>query len=266
MSLRDNTIYLQESPIESENKIQFIPGIHSVKESLANSRDSILELWVTRGKRSAKIKAIVNLADKNDIPVFEKDRTVLDRVLPGTNHQGITALIRSFEYTDINSLVISFQKKKGKNLLIAIDHITDEGNLGAILRSAAFFGVHGIILPRDRSAKVSGGVIKRSSGGYAHVPVSLVVNLGRTIDLLNKEGFWIIGASGGGKQTIYNFDWDRDILLVLGNEEKGLSPSILKRCHQVLSIPSQGNIDALNVSVAAGVILSEITRQRGHAS
>lgn len=129
------------------------------------------------------------------------------------------------------------------------------------MRTAAFFGVHGLILPRDRSAKVSEGAIKRSSGGYVHVPVCLVVNLGRTIDLLNREGFWVIGTSGKGKQSIYEFDWKRDILLVLGNEEKGIGPSILNRCHQILKIPSCGHINALNVSVAAGVILSEITRQ-----
>ena len=155
---------------------------------------------------------------------------------------------------------------RGKNLFVAIDHITDEGNLGAILRTSAFFGVNGIILPKDRSAKVTEGVIKRSSGGYAHVPVSLVVNLGRAIDMFNESGFWIIGTSGTGRETIYEFDWRGDILLVLGNEEKGVSPSILKRCHQILKIPSRGNIEALNVSVATGVILSEIIRQRSHAT
>lgn len=167
-----------------------------------------------------------------------------------------------FEYTDINSIISLARKNKERTVLIAVDHITDEGNLGGILRTAAFFGADGLILPKDRSAKVSGAVIKRSSGGYAHVPISLVVNLGRAIDLLDKEGFWVIGTSGKGEETIYQFDWKRDLLLVLGNEEKGISPSILKRCHQVLKIPSHGNIDALNVSVATGVILSEITRQR----
>ncbi|MGD9158669.1 MAG: 23S rRNA (guanosine(2251)-2'-O)-methyltransferase RlmB [Desulfobacteraceae bacterium] len=245
----------------SKNKIQFIPGIHSVKECIGNNRGSILELWMARGKTSARIKEIIGLAQKQRIPIFEKDSSVLDSVLPGTNHQGIAALIESFEYTDFNTLVNSSGKTKGRTLFIAVDHITDEGNLGAILRTAAFFGVHGIILPKDRSAKVSGGVIKMSSGGYAHVPVSLVVNLGRAIDTLNEAGFWIIGTSGTVKETIYEFDWRGNILLVLGNEEKGVSPSILKRCHQILKIPSNGSIDALNVSVATGIILSEITRQ-----
>lgn len=249
----------------TKNKIQLISGIHSVKESILNSRGSIFEIWTSRGRTSSRIKEIINLAGKYNIPVFEKDSSILDSVLPGTNHQGIAALIEGFEYTDIKHMIKSSHSTKGRTLFMAIDHITDEGNLGAIVRTAAFFGVNGIILPKDRSAKISEGVIKRSSGGYAHVPVSLVVNLGRAIDMLNEAGFWIIGTSGAGKETIHEFDWRGDILLVLGNEEKGISPSILKRCHQTLKIPSRGNIDALNVSVAAGVILSEITRQKGHA-
>ena len=246
----------------TKNNIHLVPGIHSVKESIINNRGSIFEIWISKGKKSARVKEIVNIAQKHNIPIFEKDISILDTILPGTNHQGIAALIESFEYTDIKYFISSSHITKGNTLLLAIDHITDEGNLGAILRTAAFFGVNGIILPKDRSAKISEGVIKRSSGGYAHVPVSLVVNLGRAIDMLNEEGFWIIGTSGTGRDTIYEFDWRGNILLVLGSEEKGISPSILKRCHQVLKIPSRGNIDALNVSVATGVILSEIIRQK----
>lgn len=251
--------------MESKNKIQLIPGIHSVKESIINNRGGIFEIWIDQEKASVRIKEIISLAQKHDIPVFEKNSSILDSILPGTNHQGIAALIERFEYTDIKDLIVTSHRTRGRTLLLAIDHITDDGNLGAILRTSAFFGVNGIILPKDRSAKISEGVIKRSSGGYAHVPVSLVVNLGRTIDLLNQEGFWIIGTSGTGKDAIYKFDWRGDILLVLGSESKGISQSILKRCHQILKIPSSGNIDTLNVSVAAGVILSEITRQRNHA-
>lgn len=248
----------------TKNKIRLIPGIHSVRESILNNRGSILELWIARGRTSARIKEIIDLAERHNIPVFEKDISILDTVLPGTNHQGTAALIEGFEYRDLKNLIGFTNSSRGKRVLIAIDHITDEGNLGAILRTAAFFGVHGIILPKDRSAKVSEGVIKRSSGGYAHVPVSLVVNLGRAVDMLDEEGFWIIGTSGTGKETIYDFDWKGDILLILGNEEKGIAPSILKRCHQTVNIPSSGNIDALNVSVANGIILSEIARQKRH--
>ncbi len=248
--------------MQTKSNIQFIPGIHSVREAIFNNRNSIVEIWVDHEKSSQRIKEITGLAEKHNIPVFEKDNSTLDMVLPGTNHQGIAALTEGFNYTELTDLINASTSLKGKRLFIAIDHITDEGNLGAILRTAAFFGVNGIIIPKDRSARVSGAVMKRSSGGHAHVPVSLVVNLGRAIEMLDESGFWIIGTSGEGKQTIYDFTFTGDILLILGNEEKGISPIILKRCHQTLKIPSSGKIDALNVSVAAGVVISEIMRQR----
>ncbi|NLD35735.1 MAG: 23S rRNA (guanosine(2251)-2'-O)-methyltransferase RlmB [Desulfatiglans sp.] len=251
--------------MQKNNQIQFIPGIHSVKEAILNNRNSIAEIWVDQEKTSQRIKELIALAEKHNIPVFEKDNATLNMVLPNTNHQGITALTEGFNYTELTDLINSSSSLKGKRLFLAIDHITDEGNLGAIIRTAAFFGVNGVIIPKDRSAKVSGAVMKRSSGGYNHVPVSLVVNLGRAIEQLDEAGFWIIGTSGDGKETIYDFKFNGDILLILGNEEKGISPVIFKRCHQTLNIPSSGKIHALNVSVAAGVVISEIMRQKQNA-
>jgi 23S rRNA (guanosine2251-2'-O)-methyltransferase len=251
--------------MQKNNQIQFVPGIHSVREAIFNNRGSIAEIWVERGKSSPRIREIIKLAERDSIPVLEKDNATLEMVLPNTNHQGIAALTEGFNYIELTDLVNSSTSLKGKRLFLAIDHITDEGNLGAIIRTAAFFGVNGIILPKDRSARVSGAVMKRSSGGHSHVPVSLVVNLGRAINELDDAGFWIIGTSGDGNETIYDFRFDGDILLILGNEEKGISPIVVKRCHQILSIPSSGKINALNVSVAAGVVISEIMRQRQNA-
>jgi 23S rRNA (guanosine2251-2'-O)-methyltransferase len=175
------------------------------------------------------------------------------------------ALAEKFTYSELDHLAnISF-KKKGEALIIALDHITDEGNLGALIRTAAFFGAHGLIIPKDRSASVTAKVLKRSSGACIYLPIARVVNMGRALDLLEKKGCWIIGASGESKESIYEFDWNRDLVLVLGNEQRGLSRSVRKRCHQEVSIPSLGHAESLNVSVASGVILSEIIRQRNAA-
>jgi 23S rRNA (guanosine2251-2'-O)-methyltransferase len=250
--------------MQAKSNIHFIPGIHSVREALLTGSNSIIEIWIDHEKSSQRIREIIGLAEKHNIPVFEKDNYTLDMVLPNINHQGITALTEGFNYTALTDLINGSTSLKGKRLFLAIDHITDEGNLGAILRTSAFFGVNGIIIPKDRSARVSVAVMKRSSGGHAHVPVSLAVNLGRAIEMLDNSGFWIIGTSGEAKETIYDFGFSGDILLILGNEEKGISPSVLKRCHQVLKIPPRGKINALNVSVAAGVVISEIMRQRSN--
>jgi len=172
------------------------------------------------------------------------------------------AVSGNFNYTDLERIIDFSLKSQGHSLLIAADHITDEGNLGALIRTAAFFGVHGLIIPKDRSASVTSRVLKRSSGAFLHLPIAQVVNMGRALDILEKKGFWIIGASGDGVESIYQFDWKRSLVLVLGNEQKGLSRAARKRCQQVVRIPSPGQVESLNVGVAAGVILSEIIRHR----
>jgi len=222
----------------------------------------IEELWIAEGKNSARIKEILRIADNKGIHVFFKKGPFLDNLLPGISHQGIVALTEKFSYINLDDLIDTSINRPGYALLIVADHITDEGNLGALIRAGAFFGSHGLILPKDRSAKVTQKVRKRSSGAYVHLPVAMVVNLSRALDILNKKGFWIIGAAGESAESIYQFDWGRDTVLILGSEDRGLSHSIRSRCHQMVSIPSSGRLDSLNVSVAGGIILSEIVRQR----
>jgi 23S rRNA (guanosine2251-2'-O)-methyltransferase len=187
---------------------------------------------------------------------------ILDMILPTIAHQGIVALAEQFTYFDIQYLIDVSTKEPGNALIVAADHITDEGNLGAIIRTAAFFGAHGLILPQNRSAKVTNKVRKRSSGAYLHLPIARVVNLGRILDNLNKKGFWIVGAAEESSHSIYQFDWNRDLILVLGSEDRGLSRAVRNRCHQIVCIPSSGPLGSLNVSVASGIILSEVVRQR----
>lgn len=204
------------------------------------------------------------MARDRAVPVRFKTRKELSRILPALSHQGIIALADAFLYSELDQLINLFiaRRRKEYGLLIGLDHITDEGNLGSLIRTAAFFGAQGLIIPKDRSARVSSRVFKRSSGALVYLPVARVVNLGRALDLLRKREFWIVGAAGGSPESIYQFDWNRDLVLVLGNEQKGLSPAARKRCHQLVGISSPGYGESLNVSVAAGVILSEIVRQR----
>lgn len=186
----------------------------------------------------------------------------LNDMLPDMSHQGIAALTGGFFYAELDDMINLSMNDKIYAILLAADHITDEGNMGAIIRTAAFFGVHGLIIPKDRSAVVTDRVIKRASGAHIHLPVSLVVNMGTTLDRLNKAGMWIVGATAESRETINAFDWNRDTVLILGSEDKGLTHSVRRRCHQLVSIPGAGKVESLNVSVACGVILSEIMRQR----
>ena len=221
------------------------------------------ELWIAEGKRSDRAKEILRLAGQRGIPVKFKKGTVIDALMTDITHQGLVAMAREFSYADFSRIVDISLQDPGHALIIAADHITDEGNLGALIRTAAFFGAHGLILPKNRSARVTERVRKRSSGGYVHLPVARVVNLGRALDTLNLKGFWIIGAAVEGPESIYGFDWKRDLVLVLGSEDRGLSRTVRTRCHQLVSIPAYGDLGSLNISVAGGIILSEIVRQRG---
>lgn len=207
------------------------------------------------------MEEILVLAKDKGIPVLLKDAQELDTALPDMPHQGIIALAERFAYRDLRE-IIRISRNGGYGMIIVADHITDEGNLGALIRSAAFFGAHGLILPKDRSARITDRVLKRSSGACAHLPIAMEVNLGRALDALDKEGFWIVGAAGEGAETVYAFDWCRDLALVLGSEDRGLSRSTRQRCHALVRIPRLGDVESLNVSVACGVILSEIGRQR----
>jgi 23S rRNA (guanosine2251-2'-O)-methyltransferase len=202
------------------------------------------------------------LAGKHNIPVYFKSPKVISHFLPNIAHQGIVAFAEKFIYTDLEQLVDISKNKHENALLLAADHITDEGNLGSLVRTAAFFGVHGLILPKDRSAGMTFRVLKRSSGAYVYLPVARITNLGRTLAFLKEKGFWVVGASGDGKEPIWQFDWKRDLVIVLGNEQKGLGRVVEKSCHQIVRIPRFGEVESLNVGVSGGVILSEVCRQR----
>ena len=233
-----------------------------MRESLIHGGAGVRELLVVAGKTSSRIRELMGIAAERGIPVRRTTGAELSRFAPDVAHQGIAAVIKGFTYHDLGALIDGARRNPGYRTLVALDHITDEGNLGSFMRTAAFFGVDGLILPRDRSAGVTPRVLKRCSGAHVHLPVARVVNLVRSLEELDREGFWVVGASGDGRETVYRFDWRRDVVLVLGNEQRGMSPSVGRCCHEQVGIPGCGKVESLNVTVAGGVVLSEIVRQR----
>jgi len=242
---------------------QIICGINAVTETLKKSRE-ILEIFVARGRRIERMREILELAGARDIPIRFKERVCLDRLSQGISHQGVVAVLGSYAYSTLDNILEIALSQRSKGLLVVADHIVDPGNLGSLIRTAEFFGVQGLIIPKDRSASITDIVHKRSAGGTAYLPIARVVNLDSTLRRLINEGFWVVGAEGKGSTSIYRFDWDRDAIIVLGSEQKGLSRIVRDRCHYLVRIPKIGHLESLNVSVAAGVILYEITRQRGY--
>jgi 23S rRNA (guanosine2251-2'-O)-methyltransferase len=248
-----------------EGGAHLVPGHRAVREALLKHSSRVREIWVMRGRSGSRAEEILRLAEEKRIPIHQKEKKDFERFPRGVNHQGIVLLSEPFSYVSLEQIIRDACLDTEYGLVVVADHITDEGNLGALIRTAAFFKAHGLVLPKDRSARVTQTVQKRSSGGSAHLPVARVVNLRRALDVLEEKGFWIVGAAEEGPESIYDFDWRRDLVLVLGSEDKGLSPAVRHRCHQLVKISSSGWISSLNVSVAGGIILSEIVRQRGEA-
>ncbi len=242
--------------------VTLIPGYHPVRELLLRNPDSLLELWIGKEKRGGRVRELIELAEGAGLGVFFKSKQELSLALPGVNHQGIVALAKAFRYASLDQILTQGRQEEGQRLVVVLDRITDEGNLGSILRTAAFFGANGLIIPKRRSAKVSPKVIKLSAGAHIYLPIAQVVNLVRALDHLEAAGYWIVGTSGKGGVDIFDFDWNRDIALVLGNEQRGMGEAVKKRCHEVVAIPGAGGVESLNVGVAAGVVMSEIFRQR----
>jgi 23S rRNA (guanosine2251-2'-O)-methyltransferase len=238
-----------------------ILGYHNVMAALGPGSIKIREIWLAPGRDSIRVQSILDSAERHHVPVRFKRKADLAVFVSEPLHQGVVAFAEPFRYTELSNLVQP-SSSKHERLILALDHVTDEGNLGAIIRTAAFFGVEGLVLPRDRSAGMSPGVMKRSSGGWIHLPVARVVNLRRALDLLADSGCWIIGTTVDGPDSIYRFDWRRDVVLVMGSEQKGLARLIRERCHAMVRIPGFGRVDSLNVSVACGILLAEVLRQR----
>jgi 23S rRNA (guanosine2251-2'-O)-methyltransferase len=239
-----------------------IPGYHAVREALLKGFPRAESLWIVPGKRSRRVEEVLLLARRRGIPIVEVRAPDLERLAPGVAHQGVALSVGGFVYTPLEDVIDRSAAEFESRWILALDHITDEGNFGAILRTAAFFGVDAVVIPKDRSVRVTPAVLKRASGAHSSVAVSRVVNLNRALSLLKEAGFWILGAAGESERSVYDFDWRVPVAVVVGNEQKGLGDAVRKRCDGLVSIPGSGAVESLNVSVATGVLLAEIARQR----
>jgi 23S rRNA (guanosine2251-2'-O)-methyltransferase len=246
----------------TDKKSNAIPGFHGVREALIHGTPLLRELWIATGRKSERRKEILDMAGSRNVPVRFAAMAEFEKHFPGVVHQGIVGVSAPFSYRDLTEIAAQAKRNPGTGLILGADHITDEGNLGALIRVGSFFAADGLIIPKDRSAQVTPRVIKRSSGATGHLAVCRVVNLRRALGDLSAMGFWVVGTAGESTQSIYEFDWNRDLVMVLGNEERGLSSAVRKECHALVSIPRLGPLESLNVSVSAGVMLGEIRRQQ----
>lgn len=243
---RERVIYGKHAVLEALEAGQPIRRIHVAAQSSAG-RDPRLE----KALRRTKVK------------VSESPREALDRLAEGGRHQGIIAVLSGdFGYLKLADLLERALKAEKNPILVACDQITDPHNLGAIIRSAEAFGARGVIVPERRSASVTPVVEKSSAGATAHLPVAQVVNLSDSFERAKEAGYWIVGADAGDGDPLFKFDFARPLILVIGAEGKGMRTRVRGTCDALVNIPTSGKVASLNASVAAGVLLYEVIRQR----
>ncbi len=241
-------------------------GINPVLEAIKSSPEKIEEIIILKANLRGKIHRIIEQAKKYGIPTKIKSNFQPPKVPKEAVTQGVVAYLLEYPYVDLLELKKKWEDTCEKPLVVIADGITDPQNLGSLIRSSEAAGAHGLIIPKRRSATITGAVVKASAGALLHLPVVKVSNLVQAISWLKEQGLWIIGLASEAKTSIYEIDLTMPIALVVGSEEKGLRELVRKNCDYLASIPMRGKIDSLNAAVAGAIALFETIRQRSYNS
>lgn len=241
--------------------MHIIYGINSVTEALKSRGRAFEWVGMAKERHDLRLQRLIEDCRKLGVPVRFLQRAELDRMAGlGVGHQGVVAVTSAKQYNDLGDVVAS---KRGEHtLIVVLDGVEDPHNLGAILRTADAAGANGVVIPERRAAGVTGTVTKASAGASEHLPIAKVTNIARTIEDLKEANVWTVGLDERGKQTYDEIDYKMDCAVVFGGEGKGLHDLVKKKCDFLVSIPMLGKVPSLNVSVAAGIVLYEIVRQR----
>ncbi|MEM7009256.1 MAG: 23S rRNA (guanosine(2251)-2'-O)-methyltransferase RlmB [Thermodesulfobacteriota bacterium] len=240
-----------------------IYGKNPVLELLSNPSSQIEEIFYSGDDRKGSSADILKSAKQRGVKTTNLSKEELSNLCDSTSHQGIAAKVKDFKYADLTGIISSTEDSSEPLLIVILDHLEDPQNLGAIIRTADVLGAHGVVIPKDRSASVTPAVVKASAGAVSHLPISRVVNLGTVIRDLKKKGVWIVGADSSSSKHVDDEDLaNLDVALVIGNEGRGLTHKIKGECDFLVKIPQSGKVSSLNASVAAGILMYEIIRQR----
>ena len=238
-----------------------IEGRNAVIEAL-RAGISIDKIFMVRGETDATLGHIASAAREKGIVVVDTDRRKLDNMSRTHAHQGVIAIAAVREYATVDDILGAARTRGEPPLVVVCDEISDPHNLGAIIRTAECAGAHGIIIPKRRSAGLTAVVGKTSAGAVAHLPVARVANLTALLKELKDDGLWIFGADAAGDRPLYEADLKGPAAIVIGSEGSGMSRLVAEQCDFKVSIPLRGQINSLNASAAAAVLLYEAVRQR----
>ena len=243
-------------------KDDMIYGRNPVIEAFTAGNTTIDKLMIQEGLHHPQIKEILRLAKASGVMFRFVDKRKLDTLSGGENHQGVVASIASHSYAEVSDILNGAKAKGQPPFVVIADGITDPHNLGSIIRTANAAGAHGVIIPKNRSVSLNATVSKVSAGAVEYLPVARVTNLAQTIEKLKQAGLWIVGTDLAGTQTHSQCSLTGALGVVIGSEGEGMSRLVREACDFLVKIPMIGEIESLNASVAAGVLLYEAVRQK----
>jgi 23S rRNA (guanosine2251-2'-O)-methyltransferase len=240
---------------------EWLYGIHALESVMEREPERLIEMWVLKGREDARLNKVVNEARRFGIAIQFCNRKTLDDKVQGEQHQGLVARAKpgkQFDEKDLADII----EKSAVPLLLILDGVTDPHNLGACLRTADAAGVDAVVVPKDNSASLTAIVRKVACGAAEVIPLVQVTNLSRTLKDIQKQGVWVIGTAGEAQQTLYQTKLTGPTALVMGAEGKGMRRLTRENCDELVKLPMSGSVSSLNVSVATGVCLYEMVRQR----
>ncbi len=240
--------------------MRIISGKNPVKEVIKAQK--AVKIYISKNLKNKDKKEIENLADRFNIKkIYVKDNEI-DKISETRVHQGVAVEAKDFEYSSLEDSIKLAEKKGEKPLFVILDQITDVNNLGSIIRSAECAGVHGVLIPKHRSAQINETVAKTSAGALEFVNIIQVTNINTTIKDLKEKGFWIYGTDMNGDKYYYEEKFETPVALVIGSEGKGISRLVKENCDIILEIPMKGKINSLNASNAASILMFEVMKKR----
>jgi 23S rRNA (guanosine2251-2'-O)-methyltransferase len=226
------------------------------------SPQKISRAWIDSERHDKRLETLLETLTTLDVSIEKVERKKLDKLADGMNHQGIVLEVALPEELSENDLKVAVENLAENALFLVLDNVQDPHNLGACLRTADATGVHGIIITKDNAVGITPTVCKVASGAAETVPVYVVTNLARTLRWLKTEGVWVVGTAGEAESTLFKSDFTVPMALVIGAEEKGMRRLTREQCDFLVKLPMLGTVESLNLSVATGVLLYEVLRQR----
>lgn len=248
--------------MKRESAPEILYGLHPVAEALAAGRRIFYEIYYLKDKANRRIEQVLDTAAARGIPSRKIAPEQLRSMVKNEAHQGIAARVSPLPEVPLAGLAPCASGDATPCFILAIDHVVDPHNLGALIRTALCAGVTGVVIPRDRSARPTPAVSKTSAGALEHIRLARVINLANTMKNLKKNGIWFIGLDKSGDTSIYDVDLSGNIGLVVGGEKSGIRPLVKRECDFISFIPQSGPVTSLNASVAGGIAIYEAYRQR----